>query len=266
MKLRFRIAFWIMAFMLGTGVHAASCVKSLRWSDMPPYAFKDAQGTIQGLHIDVAREALKRLGCEVRLVELPWARAILELERGRLDLLAGAANTKERESFAHFSRPTNSARTVVFLATTPRKHYSINRLADILGSDFRLAVRRGASYGDEYDALMGNPEFVKHLTVVTAPQSGMRMIAAGRVDGHLADEVGGLYIVRTLGLTAAIQRSSLVTYKDADHIAFSKATHDAAFVQRFNDTMRRMMDDGTYRRILEKYLSCPVSIEKLGCQ
>ena len=252
--------------MLGTGVHAASCVKSLRWSDMPPYAFKDAQGTIQGLHINLAQEALKRLGCSVKLVEMPWARAILDLERGKLDLLAGAANTKERESFALFSRATNSARTVMFVSRNSKWHTRFQRLSDILGTDFRLAVRRGSTYSDEYDTLLKNPEFVKHLSFVTAPQSGMRMIAAGRVDGHLGDELGGLHFVKTLGLSNEVQLSTLAVSKDADHIAFSKATHDAAFVQRFNEALRRMVDDGTYIRILEKYLPCPVSVEKLGCQ
>ncbi|OYU46152.1 MAG: ABC transporter substrate-binding protein [Burkholderiales bacterium PBB4] len=261
-----RCALWALGWLVGAGVQAAACVKSLRWSDMPPYAFKDPQGTIQGLHVDLAREALKRVGCDARLVEMPWARALMELERGRLDLLPGAADTPERAAFAFFSRPTNSARTVLFVARKTRHQYRLNTLADIMGTDFRLAVRRGSTYGAEYDALLPNPEFVKRLTFVTAPQSGMRMMAAGRVDGHLGDELAGLHTIQTLGLSDAIQRSKLVTSKDADHIAFSKVTHDAAFVQRFNAALGRMVEDGTTKRLLERYLPCPVSVEKLGCQ
>lgn len=264
--LRVLTAIGLCSGLLGPDAWAASCVKSLRWVETPPYAFKDAQGDIRGLHVDLATAALQRLGCEVRLVEMPWARAIVELQLGRLDLLAGAANIPERASFALFSRPTNSARNVLFIQAQAEPRYTLNTLADLIGTDFRLAVQRGSSYSPAYDALLKNPEFVERLTYVYAQESALRMMIAGRVEGQLGDELWGLDAIRRLGLESTVKRSKLVLSEEADHIAFSKATNSAAFVKRFDNALGDMLADGSYERILRRYLNCPVRMERLGCQ
>ena len=265
-SLRVLIALGLCLGLIGQSASAAACVKSVRWADTPPYAFKDAQGQVRGLHVDLTKAALKRLGCDTRLVEMPWPRAILELQRGRLDLLPAAANTRERDSFALFSRPTNSARNVLFIATRAEARYPLTSLTDIIGTDFRLAVQRGSTYGNSYDALLKKPEFVQRLTYVYGQESAMRMIAADRVDGQMGDELSGLNAIHRLGLEKAVMRSKVVVSEDADHIAFSKANNDAAFVKRFDEALGAMVADGSYKRILEQYLSCPIRMERLGCQ
>ena len=262
----YRYAVWMLALLLSAGVQASACVKSVRWVNTPPYAFKDAQGTIRGLHVDLAQEALGRLDCEARLVEMPWPRAMVELKLGRLDLLPGAANTPDRETFAYFSRPTNGARNVLFIPRTVERKYTLTKLADIIGTDFRLAVQRGSTYGNAYEALLTKPDFNARLTYVYSQESALRMMAAGRAEGYISDELSGLYAIDRLGLGRILQRSKIVTSKDADHIAFSKASNDTAFVKRFDQALGNMVTDGTYKQILERYLSCPVNVEKLGCQ
>lgn len=252
--------------LIGSGAWAATCVKSLRWVDIPPYAFKDSDGEIRGLHVELATVALKRVGCDVRLVEMPWVRAVVELQRGRLDLLPGTADTQERAAFALFSRPTNSARNVLFIATQVEARYNPNALADIIGTDFRLAVQRGSTYGPVYDILLKKPEFVQRLTFVNSQESAVRMLSAGRVEGFLGDELSGFDRVHRMGLKDSIKRSKVVVSEDADRIAFSKATNDAAFVKRFDGALESMVSDGTYKQILERYLDCPVRMDRLGCQ
>ncbi len=35
----------------------AQCIKTVRWSDDPPYAFKSVEGSVIGINSDIAREA-----------------------------------------------------------------------------------------------------------------------------------------------------------------------------------------------------------------
>ena len=245
---------------------AVACVKTVGWVLTPPYSLKDEGGGYRGLHVDLLREALHRMQCEAQFVDMPWARAWRELQTGQLDMLPGAANTPERQAFALFSRPTNSARNVVFVRLDVRKKYKFTKLADLVGTDFKLAVRRDASYGVEYDALVGKPQFSSHLTFVPSANSGLQMMAAGRLDGWVADELTGIMTIAQLGLQKVVVRSDLITSEEADLVAFSKASNDLVFVQRFNDALGTMVADGSYRKLLERYLPCPVSVEKLGCR
>jgi polar amino acid transport system substrate-binding protein len=263
----FRLCWVVALSFLSLPLLAEGCVKTVRWSTgHDPYAFKDESGAVRGLHMDLVREALRRMQCETQFVEMPWARALRELQTGRLDILPAAANTEERKAFALFSRPTNSARNILFVRRESEKKYRLGKLSDLMGTDFRLAVRRGASYGDEYDALLNQPQFLSRLTYVSSSTSGLQMMGAGRVEGLLADEMTGILGVQKMGLGQSVRPSELVTASDADFVAFSKATTDTVFVQNFNHALGAMMADGTYKKLLETYLPCPVSVEKLGCR
>src|SRR4051812_46963715 len=101
-------------FSLGTSV-AARCVKRMAWASNEPYIFKAEDGNVRGLSADLVREALSRIQCDVEFSEIPWGRSLLELKAGRVDLLAGAADTAERKEFAYFSQATNRSRNVLFV-------------------------------------------------------------------------------------------------------------------------------------------------------
>jgi polar amino acid transport system substrate-binding protein len=243
-----------------------TCVKSVRWIDSPPYGYKDKKGVIRGLHVDLVREALRRMKCDVRLIDMPWSRAIIELEHGRLDILPGAGNTKERREFAIFSKPSNSARNILFLTTESAKEYRHTKLADIIGTKFRLSTARNASRGDEYDALLANPQFTSHLTYVRTPMIGWLMMEKNRIEGQIEDELAGLYKIKEMGLEHLIKPSKLITSNDADYVAFSKKTNDVAFVNSFDAALSAMLADGTYKETLKRYLPCPISMKNLGCE
>ncbi len=269
MKQCLRPPCWLLALGLmwqGSGVLAA-CEKTVRLPDTVPYAVKDERGTLQGgLHVDLIREALHRMQCDARFVDMPWARSLIELQSGQIDLLPGAADTPERRAYALFSRPINNARNVLFVHSDENKKFRLPQLSSIVGTEFKLAVRRGAVYGGQYDSLINEPKFVSHLYYVPSAKSGFLMLAAGRVDGMLADELTGLRNIEQLGLKQQIARAELVIAQAPDLVAFSKATNDAAFVNKFNAALGSMAADGSYMRILERYMSCAISMETLGCR
>ena len=127
----------------------ARCVNTVRWSDDAPCSFKLPIGEISGFNSELIRAALTGLNCEARFVELLWARALRELEQGRLDILPGGLLTPEREKFAYFSRPVKSA------AATQR----LRALTGIQETVFRLGAQIGVAYGADYDAPVNTPVF-----------------------------------------------------------------------------------------------------------
>jgi polar amino acid transport system substrate-binding protein len=61
---------------------APACELRMRWSDDPPYLMRGAQGEITGLQAELVGATVQRMGCRLRWLELPWARALLELQAG----------------------------------------------------------------------------------------------------------------------------------------------------------------------------------------
>ena len=245
---------------------AQACLKSVRWYSDVPYSFRGTDGQIQGLNIDIARTALKQMGCEVNFLEMPWARALVELEHGRLDILPGALIKPEREVFAYFSRPINRSPNVLFIGKAAAEKYTIKQLSDLLGTSFRLGTQIDVSYGASYDALLQNPEFKAHLSPLKTRQSAWKMIERGRIDGLIADEVSGLLELQQLGLTDVVAKTRVVVSVAPAMFAFSKKTNTLEFVTAFNNVFDAMLADGRYKVIAQRYLPCTVSVERLGCK
>ena len=122
---------------------AAQCIKTVRWYDDAPFSFKGRDGQLRGANIELMRAILKTMRCDVKFVEMPWARALIELQAGRLDLLPGALYTPEREQFAYFSRPLNRSPNRLFMSAKAASRYRLSNLADIVGTRFRLGAQIG---------------------------------------------------------------------------------------------------------------------------
>ena len=250
----------------GCVAQAQACVKTVRWFDDAPYSFRGAEGVIQGISVDLARTVLTQMGCQLKWVEMPWARALLELEQGRLDILPGALRKPEREAFAHFSRPVNRSPNVLFVHVSAAEKYRPTQLSDLIATDFRLGTQIGVSYGAEFDALMKNPDFKSRVTPLTLRRGAWQMMEKNRIDGLIADEMTGLLELQQLGLSHLVAKTRIVVSGEPALIAFSKKSVDANFVHRFNTAFNAVLEDGRYKDIVQKYLPCPVSVEKLGCK
>lgn len=247
-------------------VFAQSCTKTVRWFDDPPYSFKDTNGEVKGLSVEIARTALQQLGCEAVMVELPWARALIELKEGRLDILGGALRKPDREQYAYFSIPVNRSPNVLFIGANAAKKFRINLLEDLIGTNFRLGAQNNVSYGPEYDELMGKPEFRSRVSVISARRGAWKMIEQDRIDGLIADEVTGLMELQQLGLSDAVAETRVAVSKEPAMFAFAKSTNSREFVDSFDKVFTAMVADGRYLKIAQTYLPCPVSTKKLGCR
>jgi polar amino acid transport system substrate-binding protein len=234
----------------------AACTRTVRWFDDPPYSFRQADGQIGGFDADLAREVLRRTGCAIKFVNMPWARALVELESGNLDVLPGTFHSQKRARYAHFSIPIQQTPNVLFLSPAAATKYQPATLAELGGTPFRLGVQIGVSYGEHFEALKATPAFHDNLVPVTLRRNAWRMMQMGRIDGMIADEASAAVELRQLGLEQILLPSNIVVPTDPVMFAFSKASVQPAFVAAFNKQLQDMITSGQYRKLRERYFPC----------
>lgn len=268
----FRVALGRWAWVAGglglciTSQAFAQCVKTVRWSDDAPYSFQRPNGEVSGFSPDLLRAALKGMDCEARFVELPWARALRELEQGRLDILPGALRTPEREQFAYFSRPVSISPNVLFVVKQVSSQLRLGALADITGTGFRLGAQIGVAYGPQYDALVKTPAFAARITQVSNRRNAWKMMEQNRLDGVIADEMTAQVELAQLGLADSIVKTDIVVSTEAALVALSRASLTPEFVKHLNRSLDDMMADGRYQKIRAQYLPCRASAAKVDCR
>lgn len=230
------------------------CEKTLRWNDDPPFSMRLPSGAIGGVQLDVNIEALQRMGCSVKLREMPFARALVELEHGDLDVLAGAFRRPEREAYAWFSAPVLHSRNMLYLRRGDEARWNFKSLLELRGSPFRLGAQIGVVYGPDYAALMRDADYARGVPKVSNRHALWRMLERNRIDGVIADELTAEFELAGLKLDDRIVKSALVVSDEPAPTAFSKRSSDAAFVERYNATIETMRRDGTLPRIVQRYL------------
>jgi len=259
---------WVlmMCWALHAGAFASTCTKSVRWYDDGAYSFRGADGQPTGLYVELVREALRRMDCSAQWQEMPWARGLVELEAGKLDILPGARKTPERDKFAYFSRPLNRSPNVLFMSKAASQRFQFTRLADMVGTDFKLGVQLGVAYGAEYDELIKTPEFLARTQALTSRRSAWSLLQIGRLDGLISDEVTAWVELQSLGLSATVVRTRVVTSDAPGLLALSRLSNTAEFVAALDRNLQTMIADGSYKRIREKFVPCVTSAETLSCR
>ncbi|WP_342662982.1 substrate-binding periplasmic protein [Saccharospirillum impatiens] len=227
----------LSSMLLTQQATAAECVKTFRWTEDPPYTYAaaEAPGGVSGISTDIVRTVLMRMGCEIRYVDMPWARALSALKSGHVDIVSGAFDTPERRTFAHYTSQGDTSPNVIFVRAGDDQAAAWKTFADLLDSDHFLGGQIGVNYGPEYQQAREEGVLEGRLTLVPNRVLLWQMLDRDRVDAIAASYLTGLMEISTLGFQGRIVRTSIELSSDPAYIIFSKASVDAAFVERFND-------------------------------
>ncbi len=247
---------WVLALaglVLLARPAAAECVLSVRTHDDPPYSMAGPGGQASGISVEIVREGLRRIGCGASFEDMPFARALGSLQQGKLAVLPGVYKTQERAAFALFSEPLNAVPNKLFIRPGDAGRWRVARLADLIGTGFRLGVQIDVMYSAEYRQLLDNPGF-KALLVPTSNRSNLwQMLAADHIDGVIADEATALWEIHAAGFDTAIVPQGFVASAEPSYVAFSRALVGPDQVARFDEALRAMHRDGSYDAILRHY-------------
>jgi polar amino acid transport system substrate-binding protein len=130
-------------------------------SGWEPITYIDQDGQQVGLGIDILQTYANDHNFPLELhLDIPWTRALQMLEKGELDVIAGAYFTKERNSIYRYSIPFAYDEIMVF--QHKNRQFKFSGITDLL--DHLGARPQGGSYGDFVDAYARN-----HLDMIYSP-------------------------------------------------------------------------------------------------
>lgn len=212
-------------------------------ADYPPYEIADPTEGLHGFDYEVVSEALTRQGWQVKIVFLPWNRAISELKTGNAAGLISCAYRPQREEFALYSDQISSNTHGVFY----RKGFPAKDLAtaeDLVGENV------GAVEG--YATLAGLKDAGAKPFPVPDDEAGIRMLEVGRIDYFFNGRQATDYLIKQLGLAGNFQ---FVTITDTPlYVCLSRSFPEVErLLADFNRGLAAVKSDGTYALIHARY-------------
>jgi len=238
-----------------TAAPAGLCRLKLGWDPFEPYQYRNAEGTVEGLDIELARAILSRAHCELQYEEGRWVTLVQRLQRGDVDVLAGATRTPAREAYALFSDPYRNETFALYVRKGDATVQRSTSLQALLDTGFRLGVRQQYAYGDVVDALQENPRYADQFIGVTLSDQNYQRLLDMEIDGFLEDPLSARLVIRKKGLQEEIEAHPLQIYSGDVALMFSKVSVDAAVVARINTALAEVRTGNDYQGIVDKYVN-----------
>jgi ABC-type amino acid transport substrate-binding protein len=217
---------------------------------IPKNWLNDAQKPV-GIMIDILEEVGNRTGIKFSYSLSPWKRAFVQSEHG-LGAIIGFSKTKEREKLWDYSIPMYHDEIV--LVTTKKNAFEFTGLKNLNGRS--IAIKRGSSYGDDFEKSRANGDFV--AVPGSNRESQLRMLLVGRVDAVLLSP-------GKLALAAEISRNKWLKehkekfvvlsppYKlDPNYLGIPKAMNKSYLLESINAALTNMRSDGTHKTIVDR--------------
>lgn len=211
----------------------------------PPMGFKDADGAIVGVDVDLATAVADELGVSVELRPIDWKMKETELNTGKIDVIwNGYTITDERRNKVLFSEPYLENRQVVL----------VKKGSDIKSKEDMKSGKVGAQSGSTaVDAIEADEEYAEALMPLLMSYDDNNSILldldAGRVKSIVLDEVVAKYY-----MSKAEGKYELL---DEDFggeeygIGFRK--EDKAFAKALTDALVALKDAGKIQEISDKW-------------
>ncbi|MFT4172482.1 MAG: transporter substrate-binding domain-containing protein [Rhodocyclaceae bacterium] len=168
-------------------IHRHPVVRYSAFADAPPYMFRDENGRLSGMALDVLATISERTGLKFEgITDATSQRALETLVNGKADLLPAAVDTAERHQALAFSRPYS---TGLWVIVTRRNAARIKDAAALSGKT--VALVDGSPLWPAAAPYVGE----RGLRRADSTRASFKMVADGHADATLADIAIAQYLI-----------------------------------------------------------------------
>ena len=222
--------------------------------DYKPLIYRATDGKSKGVFYELLMEAFKRMKIPLQNQLYPWSRTQKVLKEGNADGMV-TVYTKARQKIFLATEPVVVVEEHVFTSKQNPKLHKIFNIHALDGlKEFVIVDTMGSGWSKEN--LKG-----MHIIWVPTSQSALNMVASLRADIYLLNNFTGPYFIQKQIQKEAPLYKQLKEIVMGDYpittmtyqLLIRKGSPYINIIPRFNEVLHQMHEDGTYKRILEKY-------------
>ncbi len=223
---------------------------SIVTSNYPPFCFED-KGVQKGIAVDVVKEAFTRMNMEVQIAFFPFPRAIAMLKEGQADAIFPFSFQEDRASYTLYphEKLVEDSQTLFV-----REDSSIVFNGDLKAlQHYTFGRQRDAGNGPVFTEALRNGTITKVDEAVDQRQNILKLVG-GRFQIAIGPRLVVLFYAKESGSLAQIRELRPAVDKPlAAYLGFAKNKNLESILERFDQTLHKMRQDGTYDRIVGRY-------------
>ncbi|MCP4997098.1 MAG: transporter substrate-binding domain-containing protein, partial [Gammaproteobacteria bacterium] len=227
---------------ISPAVVAATVLNSAAEPDYPPLSIKDDQGQANGFAVELLRAATKAMGMEIHFKVGPWNEIKQELAFDQLDVLPLVGRTPEREALFDFTVPYLSLHGSIVV----KKGNNYVNGPNELGS-FKVGVMAG----DNAEEYMRRHGYTQNLVTAKSYVDAFHQLQDSRLDAVVVQDMVAHDLIHKLGVDEFEIRAKLGDFRQ--DFCFAVTEGDKELLATLNEGLSRVVADGTYTRLKQKW-------------
>ncbi len=243
------------AMMLTTlaGCGSAASSKTITFgtnAEFPPFEYVASKGTIgdfDGIDIAIAQKIGQDIGKEAKINNMEFDSLLIALQNGQVDaVIAGMTVTDERKESVDFSTPYYTATQVMIV----KEDSEIKTAADM--ADKKIVVIQGYT-GETVVNEMG----YKYESFKKGTEAVLELVN-GKCDVVVIDSAtASKYVSDNPGLKIVEDSNAF----EEEQYAIAVKKGNTELLNQINDSIQKMLDDGTISDLSAKYLDVDTDAE-----
>lgn len=221
-----------------TSKNCPESIISIGWHNYLPYSFFNPQAKrVSGSDIELITSILDEMDCRYSFVRMTWARTLLELKEGNIDMSMYAYFNNERESLYLFSEPYRSETVRIAILKDNRNRWSIESLDDIVKQDILVAVDTHVWAGNAFKKLIEHRHGHQILHVHDINRR-IKMLLEKRVDAIVGDPLTIAIEAKKYNADSEYFLDDYVIFEQPVHFVFNKEKFEPSFIREFNHLLK----------------------------
>lgn len=213
-------------------------------SEYEPYYFKNEDGDICGVDVDLCREAFERLGYSPIFREIVWKEKEEWLKKGSVDCIWACFSMNGREDEFDWAGPYAKDRQVVAVL----KKSNLYSLSDL--ENKKVSVQMNSLPEDVFLSHTGNAPNVESVFSLYDMGEMVSSLRREYVDACVGHEAAVINALEDAGVEYRILPEALVVSETG--VAFLK-DDDTGVCEKLDECLEEMKKDGTIEKIYQSY-------------
>ncbi|WP_320176034.1 transporter substrate-binding domain-containing protein [Maridesulfovibrio sp.] len=225
MKIRYKLITLITILLLAPQYVFAARQLTFATDPFPPYYYEE-DGIPRGLQYELAKIVFDKMHLSFKLIFVPWKRALLMAESGKVDGIFGLRKTEERQRWLIYpEEPLMNVVTVIFKRADDPFEY--NGIQSLKGK--KVGITKGYTYGSNFD----NSTLFEKEQVSSIRHNFLKLLA-GRIDLVAGYRAVGVNTMANMNLQERIAICPNNVYTTALYIGFTKVPGYGRISQKFS--------------------------------
>ncbi len=211
-----------------------------------PYVGSNLPGF--GFTSEIIREASNAVGLKVSIQFAPWSRCEAAIKHGKAFAGFPYSTNNSRVDFAFFSQPIAKSRTVFFYNTNKLEDFNFSSLDEL--KSHLIGGVRGYYYEPRFKKMELSVDYSDN------EDDALKKLFWGRVTLMPLNELVGWEKIRNLFPEQVGSFNTSKTALDEQNLNLMvsrKYPDSAALLQRFNEGLTTILNNGVYKKIMERH-------------